>query len=88
MMLDLTLGVRAEFETKVWPYDRPQADKCYDARPDPLLGVGLPMFRPRPLWFLEPLLRREVDQPFFPLAYRDHGDHKHFVMHLVDEAEA
>jgi len=50
--------------------------------------VGLPMFRPRPLWFLEPLLRREVDQPFFPLAYRDHGDHKHFVMHLVDEAEA
>ena len=38
MMLDLTLGVRAEFETKVWPYDRPQANKCYDARPDPLLA--------------------------------------------------
>src|SRR6185312_17203597 len=38
MMLDLTLGVRAEFETKVWPYDRPQSHECYDARPDPLLA--------------------------------------------------
>lgn len=36
---------------------------------------------------LEPLLRRKVDQTFFTLAYRDHGDHEHLVMHLVDQAK-
>lgn len=36
---------------------------------------------------LEPFLRRQVDQTIFTLAHRDHGDHEHLAMHLVDPAK-
>ena len=70
---------RAEHDQPAHVVAAPQRDQT--------LPVGLQMFRPRPLWFLEPLLRREVDQPLFPLANRNHGDHKHLVMHLIYEAK-